>query len=171
VRWGEFQQHQEPLLCWREVQGPQGLSRPLHKPHTTSAQPRGWGWGAEAGGKELLTLPGACVSPRRRARQCQGWQALWWEHSQGVINNLLSQGGLLGFRITRHRRWEAQMDPPHSYFLHWQGQLWSWVGAAARASHLWASQGSLAPSWRSLHPAGTQGKGWGSNVPKIQELP
>lgn len=47
-----------------------------------------------------------------RDRRCQGWQALRWEHSQGVINNLLSQGGLLDFRITRHRRRAAQMDPP-----------------------------------------------------------
>ena len=51
------------------------------------------------------------ASPRRRDRRCQGWQALRREHSQGVINNLLSQGGLLGFRITRHRRRAAQMDP------------------------------------------------------------
>lgn len=72
-----------------------------------------------AGRKEPLTLPGVCLtSPRRRDRQCQGWRALLQEHSQGVINNLLSQGGLLGFRITRQRRRVAQMDPPHSYFLH-----------------------------------------------------
>lgn len=62
---------------------------------------------------------GVCLtSLRRRDRRCQGWQALQQEHSQGVINNLLSQGGLLGFKITRHRCRVAQMDPPHSYFLH-----------------------------------------------------
>lgn len=91
------------------------LFRPLHVPHTTSVQPHGWGWGAGAIGKEPLPLPGVCVClawPWRRHRRCQGWQALQREHSQGIINNLLSQGGLLGFRITRHGRQEAQMDAP-----------------------------------------------------------
>lgn len=77
----------------------------------------GMGHGGQREGAPVLAR-GVCLAQlQRRDRQCQGWQALRREHGQGVINNLLSQGGLLGFRITRHRRCAAQMVPPPPFLL------------------------------------------------------
>lgn len=97
--------------------GGAGASGSLQAPPQTSQcfHPAPWvGMGCRGPweGAPDLAQAVCLASPRRRDRRCQGWQALWREHSQGVINNLLSQGGLLGFRITRHRRRAAQMDPP-----------------------------------------------------------
>lgn len=109
-----------------------------------SAQPCGWGWG----GKEPLTLPQAHILPGRGADgQCQDWQALQQEHGQGVINNLLSQGGLLGFRITRYRHQAAQMhSPPIPTFYidrdNWEARwgLMSELGALRRHAACRAAQ-------------------------------
>lgn len=97
--------------------GSAGASGSLQAPPQVSHHfcPAPWvvmGCGGRQEGAPDLAWGVCLASPRRRDRRCQGWQALWWEHSQGVINNLLSQGGVLGFRITRHRRRAAQMDPP-----------------------------------------------------------
>lgn len=103
--------------------GGAGASAPLQAPPQASHHfcPALWvvmGCGGRREGAPDLAQAVCLASPWRRGRRCQGWQAHWQQHSQGVINNLLSQGGLLGFRITRHRRRVAQMDPPRSYFLH-----------------------------------------------------
>lgn len=79
----------------------------------------------------------AAHSPWRRARRCQGWQALRWEHSQGVINNLLSQGGLLGFRITRQAPSSSDGSPS---FL-----LFTLTGTTAKMASFYL-QDSSAPS-------------------------
>lgn len=86
--------------------------------HVCSALWVGMGHGGQQEGVPDLAW-GVCLARlQRRDQRCQGWQALQQERGQGIINNLLSQGGLLGFRITRHRHRAAQMVPPRSYFLH-----------------------------------------------------